>query len=380
MLASRSFVVLSALALFGAGCSGQATGKLGESCTRRADCSSGLFCVNQTCVDGAPEVAGLGARGETCSASSDCESGLVCVPTDPGPGAGGVGRCDYANYNLSPTGKTCWAECTTPADCCEIPVESQTVNARSCADLKAYLGSTASACDGTSPAGSTKECFLFKTFCDCATLNPWQCNAGMCTYNLGCSADGEVAKGCPVRTRSSRPLAGVCTNSSCTVSAATGCKNDTECVNTTVTDDATDKCTANECACITGGCYRKCNADLDCAHGYSCDVAQKVCVATGQCATDLYCTTTTGDVTAKCVNQTCKIPCAKDLDCSYSGSFQANSTWTSFNGYVCSQGYCAQVGCSSDSECFVAGDKVKLFCQTTPTTATGATVHSAITD
>jgi len=379
MLDSRRLFALSAIALFGVGCSSVSTGKLGESCTRRADCSSGLFCVNQTCVDGAPAVAGLGARGETCTNAADCQTGLVCVPLD---GSTGTGRCDFENYNLSPTGKTCWAECNTAVDCCEIPVKSQDVNARSCADLRAYLGNSPSSCDGTVPAGSTKECFLFKTYCDCATLNPWQCSSGMCTYSAGCTGDGEQNKGCPIRTRTDRGLAGVCTNGSCSVSAATGCKNDTECVNKAVSDDGSDTCTANECACITGGCYRKCSADLDCQQGYSCDVAQKVCVATGQCATDAFCTITTGDVTAKCVNQHCKIPCAKDLDCSYSGSYQDGTTWTSFNGNVCSAGYCTPIGCSSDAECMnsYSNNDVKLFCQTPASTATTTTVRSAITD
>jgi hypothetical protein len=108
------------------------TGGEGESCTRRADCSSGFKCFEQVCVRspgsggtggtgdaGAPGTGGsgatggkggsttggtggkggsttggtggtapaadLGSEGESCTRSADCESGLGCYCTRPGP-------------------------------------------------------------------------------------------------------------------------------------------------------------------------------------------------------------------------------------------------------------------------------------------------------
>ena len=66
----------------------------GESCTRAADCQTGLHCFNQRCTKsetttGAggeggmgpvePPTPKLGQKGETCALSSDCEAGLVCL-------------------------------------------------------------------------------------------------------------------------------------------------------------------------------------------------------------------------------------------------------------------------------------------------------------
>src|SRR4051812_38235976 len=93
-----------------------ATGPLsgkGESCTRTADCGSGLVCAANVCVatartlpdgggiagdGGLPGVA-LGGEGESCTRRADCKSGLACVlqtctagnPTSNG-GDGGGGK------------------------------------------------------------------------------------------------------------------------------------------------------------------------------------------------------------------------------------------------------------------------------------------------
>src|SRR5687767_9583221 len=55
-----------------------ATGNAGESCLRRADCETGLSCIDNKCTSGDASVA-LGAIGETCAARADCELGLGCI-------------------------------------------------------------------------------------------------------------------------------------------------------------------------------------------------------------------------------------------------------------------------------------------------------------
>jgi hypothetical protein len=130
-----------------------AIGALGESCTRTADCSSGLVCIEDTCVakgttindagviigaDGgivvAPDAGSapdsgipveaapphLGVIGDNCSTTLDCGPGLSCVSTSP-YGYGG-GTCDVTNFGIVPSGKTCSGECNTGADCCELPL------------------------------------------------------------------------------------------------------------------------------------------------------------------------------------------------------------------------------------------------------------------
>ena len=102
----------------------------GESCTRRADCASGLVCVRNVCATGvtsadggpsAPDAAPpqLSQLGESCSETPDCGPGLVCV-ANPTLSQGSV--CDLANFGLTPTGKTCSGECNVTTDCCELPL------------------------------------------------------------------------------------------------------------------------------------------------------------------------------------------------------------------------------------------------------------------
>jgi hypothetical protein len=157
-----------------------------------------------------------------------------------------------------------------------------------------------------------------------------------------------------------------------------GCTTDASC-NTNTTVDTFEACSDGECTCIaeTKACYRRCNGELDCQFGFRCDGAKKVCVPVGACETDVQCARTLGDVTAKCVTGTCKVPCETDRQCSDSGLPEKGR----FNGRVCSMGYCASLGCASDSECSqqVGGTVLKMFCST-PEVATAPLYRSAITD
>jgi hypothetical protein len=49
-------------------------GSSGESCTRAADCASGLKCIAQVCID--PK---RGSEGDECEASKDCNAHLRCA-------------------------------------------------------------------------------------------------------------------------------------------------------------------------------------------------------------------------------------------------------------------------------------------------------------
>jgi hypothetical protein len=376
---SRIVVASFAVALC-LGC-GTKLSNLGESCSRTADCAADLLCVGQACVEAAPTAATsrLGNRGETCQVTADCAVGLVCWPSLSPTNPIGAGRCDVADFNITPTGKTCSGECTTSADCCEIPVEDQGIY-RSCEDLKRVLGDGASSCEQNAPVSQTRECFLYKTFCDCATSNPWTCTGGACSYTKSCDKDGEKIKGCPSYSRTGRAQISTCNlkDNTCTAAATvTGCKVDTDCQGSSVADDATDTCSAGECVCqaTTGGCYRRCKNNLECAHGLACDTGRQLCVPSGTCDSDAFCARTLLDISAKCVSGACKLPCALDLECSGSGL----GSYIPFVSKVCHEGFCADIGCSSDSECS-APSTVKTFCQAPAAPAATTAVHSAITN
>jgi len=384
-------------------------GGAGESCTRRADCSDGLRCFAGICaasepapVDAGPQPPSnpvLSDRGETCTTSSDCTAGLICLPS---LGTSGLGICDVEKYDLAPGANSCHAECKTDLDCCELPlglaatpIDGGPATYNSCADLlKAMAPFIGSNCNDH-PAIS-HECFLYKTYCDCSASNkPWKCSTEMrCVYNKPCdpTVTGEVMKGCPAKTRASFPVSS-CNNltKTCAAGGPAGCTMNDDCTGQPVADHPREACAPGECACViaSGSCYRKCDAELDCRAGYTCDTTQALCKPAGQCTTDAFCAVALHDATAKCVAaaggtaKTCKIPCRTDQDCSPSGL-----GGTSFTGSVCgADKFCGSMGCSKDDECslLITGDddtplgSIKMFCA--PSAAgTGIEWTSAITD
>ena len=383
----------------------------GESCTKRADCASGLGCFDGVCAISAPVPVqvdagiatantALGTRGETCTVNSDCEKSLVCIPN---PDAQGLGVCDLANYGLTAGGKTCAAECEKDIDCCELPigltgssVDGGVVAYNSCSDLVKVLAlSSATPTTCADVPAVARECFLYKTYCDCgatAATNPWVCSSGTCSYAKACSKTGETLLGCPTKTRSSLPVSdcNLTSNKCAGTGPAAGCTQNDECV-TRGTSDGAGGCVSNECICVieptigvNGACYRKCSADLDCAHGYVCDLVKSICKVADGCTTDVSCKLTTQDVSAKCVISTgatsgsCKIPCKIDQDCSPSGLLS-----TKFNGTVCgADGYCGLIGqCSSNADCpakVVSGVNIKMFCAA-PVAGASSPYASAVT-
>jgi len=146
----------------------------GESCTKRADCEDGLSCLSQRCTMDASIGAGgagtgtgptLGGLGETCVLTSDCSKGFACLPgTARGEFGVGVGTCAPIDTGLKPTGNVCGAECTKPADCCELPVQAQTATgASSCADLAALVGNIANCETATLTNGAI--CLAYASYC-----------------------------------------------------------------------------------------------------------------------------------------------------------------------------------------------------------------------
>ena len=379
----------------GAGGTGTAPGPVlsgeGESCGRTADCENNLVCIQQTCVRegsggdaGVPPGPRLGQRGESCQIASDCVSGLTCVLRSNA--AGGV--CDLADYNLTPTGKSCVGECAAAEDCCELPAAGVSYVhptsglsqvAKSCADIVAALGGAVTVCNPAPAATSLLNplCFFHATYCTCAA-SIWACEMNRCTYAAPCQAANGVnmINGCPSAVRTARAHASCdAVSSKCQTPAASQCTTDASCLGLTVAE-LDDTCSTNECACVQGQCYRKCNEELDCPARYRCDMTEEVCVQENTCTANAECAATLNEVTAECREGKCVRPCKTDHECSGSGLLTGGG---SFADSICSdKGICEPLGCTSHTECGV-GLTARTFC-VTPSTATVPVYRSALTD
>ncbi len=420
------FAVAAVVITLAAGCSSSssappALGGAGESCTKTADCGSGLVCIADVCgVKGAPGVAAMdggvvfspdaavvvpppvdagGAApeaappprvsdlGESCSSTSDCGAGLVCVPAVSGGGA----TCDVASYGLKPTGKTCSGECLTGADCCELP-QSVVIGAKTCQDLLAALsGNTTQCASAVLGSDVDTKCFIYATYCAaCATSNVWSCTSNQCVYSASCQNSGLEADGCPDRTRTGRSLSPFCdpATSKCQSSPRGICNTASDC-DGKGTSDSAGTCRGGDCTCYQGGCYLACASTLDCAQGYACNTTSKLCTQNGACSSDAECASQTGVVNAKCVSGACKLPCTSDRQCGGSGlAAGAASDAGGFLGKVCgSDGFCDDLGCATDGDCQELGSNmnpssnpVNFFCVTPLATTPTPAPASAITN
>jgi hypothetical protein len=397
----------------------------GESCSRTADCASGLVCIADSCVPrttgpvaidagvvvvvseagapaaaagaergGVPEAAPpprMGGRGESCAIASDCETGLVCVPS-----ASGVGDvCDLASYGLTPTGKTCSGECATGADCCELPLDTTigTTAVKTCQDvLGVVLAGNTTQCASAVPGSDVGVgCFVYATYCStCATSNVWSCSAGQCVYGGTCQNSGVELGGCPGETRTGRPLSPFCdtTAGKCQVTPLGICNRPADC-DQKGTSDGAGTCRGGDCTCYQGGCYFSCASTLDCGQGTTCNTAMKLCLQSGTCSSDARCASQLGVVNAKCVGGSCKISCTSDRQCGGSGLLQnPGSDAGSFGGKVCgSDGFCQDLGCASDADCQEldhnmnpGGSTLNYFCVTPPASPAAPVPASAITN
>ena len=382
---------------------------LGESCTRTADCQTGLACIANTCYpkagggdDGGSDAtvpadgeAGTGAEaailgpplgqtGDSCQTSQDCAAGLRCAASTTG-----LGVCSPANYGLTPTGKVCTGECAQPSDCCELPlnVYLYTCSAGNCFNytaihtcqdiLQLVLGGDTSQCAPGRDAGSAvgAGCFYYQTYCQCAA-NTWACNGGACAYTAPCSSNlANSPGGCPSLSRTRTSLATACdmTAGKCQTMTA-GCATSAQCSDAGVADTPAT-CVGGDCTCYQSGCYLKCAKDLDCQAGYSCDTTTSLCVR-GACTKDQECAVQLGNVRAKCASGTCSVACSSDRDCSPPGGAGQGT----FNGTICdpTAKTCVPAGCVADVDCAAVGG-VRAFCVAAPD-AGAKVVHSAITN
>jgi hypothetical protein len=407
----RQAVFYAALGAVAAACSGSSNTRgdsaLGESCTRTADCRSGLVCIANTCLgsapaheaggaDGAADAISVGSPvdggvdapgepgrsliGETCQTTRDCAPGLDCVPS-----VGGASVCDLVSYGVTASSKTCTGECAVASDCCALPsglgISGTTdagifVSAQNCEDiLLLLLGGSVSVCATHPPPGTSaaNACFFYQTYCNC-TANTWACNSGRCVYADTCQATlTNTLGGCPSFTRTRSALNTTCeTPANKCHAASSGCVADADCEGSRVSDEVGVTCRGGDCACYMSACYLKCAKDLDCQTGYSCDATKKLC-SPSACSNDAQCFSQLGKARAKCKKGACGIPCTVDHDCSPSGDIPGQP----FNGTVCGpDGVCTPVGCTSDTDC--SGPTVtgtRLFCVSAPV-MNG--VHSAI--
>jgi len=364
-------------------------GTEGQTCSSRLDCVSGLDCFNNRCtapVSGDAGATGsggpqLGTRGESCRVNSDCDKDLVCVVTT----VAGTGVCDLANFGVKATGLTCSGECLEAADCCQLPMALHTTSIRSCQDVAAAIKTGSVDCDAPADAAASKLCFEQATYCDCGKKT-WTCDEDThaCVYGETCdpTAGLDAPKGCPSHSRLYDTSARTCnpdTKTCVGASVSKSCTNDKSCEGKQVVDSTPDDlCTSGECTCYSGNkqCYRKCARDIDCGAGRVCDDA-KVCKPDDTCVTDSQCAIANHNVAFKCNAGTCAQSCATDRDCSPSGVSGA------FAGKVCgADGFCASVAqdCNEDSQCApLSVGGLKPFC-VTPPPGPGDSVASAITN
>jgi hypothetical protein len=378
---------------------------LGESCTRTADCKSGLVCAANVCLmtamtssdastaggeDGAMEAAipsgpHLGLLRESCQKSSDCQAPLECIGNE----------CSIVSYGLTSTGKSCSGECNTVADCCELPVNftaslsywysssgadaglatyhpSVLLSNTRCQDLLTFLGGDTTECSKTTfsstQLGLAQGCFLYATYCQCAA-STWTCTNNQCSYSTPCEvpAIGSFTSSqCPAQSRSRTGLSTTCT----VVAPATsgtcqaGCTTAADCIGkipatTSHACSGTDAGTNTNCTCYQSACYFACTKDIDCAGGSMCDATTHLCKAAG-CTMNSDCVRSLNNPRGQCVAGACALTCTKDIECSPPAT-------------ICSSGVCKTSGCNSDTDCTGAQH---LFC----VTASSTPYSSAVTN
>ncbi|MDD9940659.1 MAG: hypothetical protein OXU20_06315 [Myxococcales bacterium] len=281
-------------------------GKVGESCTRRADCQAGLPCLDNVCQDpddlgdmpdGMPPVT-RGDRGESCMARNDCNSGLACISQ----------RCVENEFDVSVEPKQCVrVQCMEDADCCEAfrpPVNCPMWQSQ---------------CD----MGVTNSCTIFESNCICQLA----CQDQACVRVNRCETDLDCGGGGIVRC-----LDGTCTQ----------CRAPADCPNE---DDL----------CIAGVCRAGCERNEQCPLFHECQAGQ--CVEVG-CTSDRQCLFSTRDPRSRCQDGQCVAPCQNDAECS--------------DFHACEDERCVFVGCEADEECRVflmlqnVPDSTRAVCRENP--------------
>ncbi|MFO0659818.1 MAG: hypothetical protein U0165_08310 [Polyangiaceae bacterium] len=202
-------------------------GYKGESCEQRANCQSGLACVNKTCVAGTIGVKQTAKECVIieCSADADC-----CPPID----ANMQQQCDQWQQN-----------CT------------QFNDQSSCDLYNQYCGPAR--CNGYTCDTATSQCKYNQTCTDNTQCPSNICNNGQCAEcadNSQCG-DGNICNNgkCEVTCNldSDCPEFNRCQNNVCVEGK---CQTDRECKAATRNALAT---------CDNGECVEPCQSDLECA-------------------------------------------------------------------------------------------------------------------
>lgn len=255
-------------------------GSAGESCTRRADCTTGLMCIANVCVDGPlPEqtsVSPLGDRGESCQARNDCAAGLSCLQN----------RCAPGDNTLEILEKQCFrVQCELDEDCCESFVAN--VN---CPTWK-------QACSD----GDSAACSSFKASCECTLA----CENSACVAVRKCAVDSDCSL----------------VNERCFSGRCAQCASDSDCAGTGQ-------------HCVNAVCRVGCERNEQCPLFAECKASE--CVHVG-CKSDRECSFALKTTLARCLDAQCVVPCTSDAQC---GELHA-----------CRDEQCVFVGCESDEEC-----------------------------
>jgi len=274
-----------------------------------------------------------------------------------------------------------------------LPLNVQTqLDVKSCEDVTAAIALNAVDCS-VALAPSTlgaRLCGADADYCSGCTATTWKCTDNACVYNVACTvaAGMDNVKGCPTYTRLGNTSPACNTKAlKCTGNAiaAVGCTTDASCTGVVVADsEGIDTCSDGECTCYTAtrGCYRKCERDIECATGKTCDTTTNVCVPSDTCTTDTQCALAHDDIDFKCNKGTCAQSCTTDRNCSPTGSNNEEEEFAGFNGMICgADGFCASVvgDCVDDSECGVIGG-LKTFCIDRPAPGASTAVFSAISN
>ena len=235
-----------------------------------------------------------GRLGEDCRSSADCGSGLACIGS----------TCQTASLGLSRVRNECvTVACREPIDCCNPSDEPL------CEQYQQL-------CD----SGNTASCATADLYC--CDGSEWLCESDACVASCATEAD------CLSQICGSQP----CT--ACSDARCVACVSDADCFD--------GRCENNQC--VTD---QDCEADFDCGIFEACQ--EGVCVEVG-CQTDRECVALTLDVTARCRDGECQVPCTSDFEC-----FNDNGIVPALT--ACVDGLCVDVGCQTDDECRALFDR-----------------------
>ncbi len=217
-------------------------------------------------------------RGESCGSRNDCTSGLSCIQN----------RCIENDYPVDPTAKECFlVQCTDSAQCCAGFLPDQ----ESCSFYQEQCN-----------LGDEIYCQDYQDFCVCnqacveeqcisqgggctsdSQCSPYFCQAGACVECRGAEdcgggglfcVSGYCSPGCVKNEEC--PLFNSCESGQC---VETGCTSDRECILFTGRPDAT---------CADAVCTVSCESNAECGQLEAC--VDKTCTFIG-CETDAECKT-----------------------------------------------------------------------------------------